>query len=457
MSEVMHWDRLLSEARLGDGKPVRPRLPNRSPFMVDYDRIVFSAPFRRLQDKTQVHPLPQSDYVRRRMTHSLEVSCIGRSLGIEIGYFLRDQGLLPAHIPPEDLGFIVAASCLAHDIGNPPFGHAGEEVIGDWFRQAARPGHPLSATLAQGLTGDQLADFLDFEGNAQGFRIVARRQMYQDEGGLRLTLATLGAGLKYPGLRASPARAAHRGKSAKKYGAFQAEAHWLDEVAQGTGMLKRGDGLYARHPLSFLMEAADDIAYAVVDLEDGLKLDYLSAADVIDALDRLAGGGLDLSRAGRDDFRKVEYLRARAIGHLVDAAAKVFRERHREILAGGFDDALIAHTPLAEAHDHATRTLALPRIFRSKAVIRMEIKGFQAVGDLLDRFAGAAIRAHGDGASALDARHWRLVPDLPELVKGKAPDGTSLYETLLAVTDFVSGMTDGYALKLHRELSGSGG
>ncbi len=457
MSQGMRWDRLLSEARLGDPKPVRPRLPNRSPFMVDYDRIVFSAPFRRLQDKTQVHPLPQSDYVRRRLTHSLEVSCIGRSLGIEIGYFLKEQGLLPGHIPPEDLGFIVAASCLAHDIGNPPFGHAGEEVIGGWFAQASAPGHPLSALLNRGLTRDQLADFVDFEGNAQGFRIVARRQMYQDEGGLRLTLATLGAGLKYPCLRASQARAAHKGKSSRKYGAFQAEAHWLDEVALGSGMLKRGDGLYARHPLSFLMEAADDIAYAVVDLEDGLKLDYLSAADVISALDRLAGGGLDLSRAGRDDFRKVEYLRARAIGNLVEAAARVFRERHRDILSGDFDDALIAHTPLAEAHDHATKTLALPRIFRSKAVIRMEIKGFQAVGDLMDRFAGAAIRAHGDGVSALDARHWRLVPDLPELVKGKAPDGAGLYDTLLAVTDFVSGMTDGYALKLHRELTGSAG
>lgn len=458
MSGPMRWDHLLSEARLGDDRPLRPRLPTRSPFMVDYDRIVFSSPFRRLQDKTQVHPLPQSDYVRRRLTHSLEVSSIGRSLGIEIGYFLKDQGLLPGHIPPEDLGFIVAAACLAHDIGNPPFGHAGEEAIGGWFAEAAAPAHPLATALAEGLTDAELGDFLHFEGNAQGFRIVVRRQMYQEAGGLRLTLATLGAGLKYPCLQASPARNGYGGKSAKKFGAFQAEAARLAEVAEGCGMIARGGGLYARHPLSFLMEAADDIAYAVVDLEDGLKLHYLPAQEVETALLALAGGKVDLARAGNDPYRRIELLRAVAIGKLVEECARVFRDRHEAILAGGFDDALVAHTTLAEAHDYATRTLAVPKIFRSDAVTRAEIKGFNAVRDLLDRFAGAAIRAHGaGGASALDARHWRLVPDLPPLTKGRPPAGTRLYDTLLCVTDFVSGMTDGYALKLHRELSGSAG
>lgn len=440
----MDWAALLSDTRLTQA-PADPagRDPARSPFMQDYDRIVFSSAFRRLQDKTQVHPLPQSDYVRRRLTHSLEVSCIGRSLGIHAGHLLAGRGLLPDHVPPADVGFVVAAACLAHDIGNPPFGHAGEDAIGGWFRRRE------CAALKGELTPAARAGLDSFEGNAQGFRVVARRQMYKNDGGMRLTAATLGAMTKYPRGALYPPAAAHPGKSARKFAFFEQDRALFEAVAASCGLAERAPGLWRRHPLVFLVEAADDICYACVDVEDGYKLGYLDFAEAADALADLAR--MDRARArdgaGADPGNRIGNLRARAINALVAAVAAAFAARHDGLIDGSFDGALVDETDLRDPH-RAAATLAMAKIFRSTQIARVEATGYRVLHGLMDAFAGAVLdRRAGDRLSGEQKRLLALMPE-------PADPETPLYDQLLTVTDFVSGMTDGYALGLFRELNG---
>ena len=314
------WLRLLSEQRLG-GPPIAvgSERRTRTAFQRDYDRIIFSTAFRRLAGKTQVFPLPDNDAIHSRLTHSLEVSCVGRSLGTMVGETLvqRHAGLASAGFTERSFGDIVAAACLAHDIGNPPFGHAGEDAIGRWFREHAN----VTADLAPA----QRADLETFEGNAQGFRILTRLQIPRNPG-LRLTLATLAAFTKYP--RPAGPRQKELGIHGKKHGYFQTEAGLFAEVAEQLGLVTHAAG-WNRHPLAFLVEAADDICYSILDLEDGFRLGLVPYELVEASLSSIASKGASFAapdpypdRSNR--MQNVSYLRAKAINHLANEVVIAF-------------------------------------------------------------------------------------------------------------------------------------
>ena len=456
--EKMDWEDLLSKQRLG-----RPEddghVGFRTDFQRDFDRLVFSSAFRRLQDKTQVFPLAESDYVRTRLTHSLEVSCVGRSLGTRVGEeIVQREGF--REIAPGDIGAIVAAACLAHDIGNPPFGHAGEDAIRHWVRTSR-----VARRALDELTPEQRAEFEYFEGNAQGFRVVSRLQNPDNEGGLQLTHATLGAALKYP----CPAHAIDggRGISRKKYGYFEAEAPLFEQVAQTVGLLPQGEGIYSRHPLAFVMEAADNIAYLIVDFEDAFRLGILDYATVHDHFRALLQGRgqatLDqrLTRL-RDDKERVEYLRARAINELVEASAQAFVDHEQAILAGRFTEELTDTLPFSEALN-AISQHSQEKIYDHLEVQGVCAAGYSVIGGLLDLFHEAVHETavaicEGERPSPRARTITNLVP--AQFLYQYTPDTraperiTAPYPLLLNLTDFIAGMTDGYAVSLYKKLTG---
>src|SRR4051812_20139828 len=285
----MNWPQLLCADRLGVASSGAPDAA-RSPFQIDSDRIIFSSAFRRLQDKTQVFPLADNDYVRTRLTHSLEVASVGRSLGARVGDAICKKHFPGGEIHASDVGAIVWAASLAHDLGNPPFGHSGEDAIRHWFTTSARAQEARAS-----FTEAEVRDLECFEGNAQGFRIIARLQM-PDNPGLRLTYATLAAFTKYPRASVLPV-ATNGGSSTKKFGFFQSESELFEQVATGTGLLRRNPEAlwWSRHPLAFLVEAADDICYRLVDFEDGFRLKHLSYKEVHDCFQAVIGKAKDVT------------------------------------------------------------------------------------------------------------------------------------------------------------------
>lgn len=318
----MEWSKLLSPTRLGRKDAKQKDV--RSEFQIDYDRIVYSSAFRRLQDKTQVFPLSESDYVRTRLTHSIEVSCVGRSLGTLVGQFVIEQAGLK-DIQAQEFGNIVAAACLAHDIGNPPFGHSGEEAIRVWFKGSGKK-------YLKGLSREEKEDFLNFEGNAQGFRVLTRLQNAINRGGMQLTYAVLGAYNKYPRRAYLPKFAKSENVSEKKFGFVRSDEKSFKEIAEGLGLNKKQGGAWSRHPLAFLMEAADDICYRIIDLEDGHRVGRVSFEETEKLLKPMAFSTKKESREGSyalidDEKGKVEYLRARAISRLIFEAVLAFKER----------------------------------------------------------------------------------------------------------------------------------
>ncbi len=431
---MMDWDRLLSARRLGH-RGAEPVTPARSPFQKDWDRIVFSSALRRLQDKTQVHTLSASDYVRTRLTHSLEVSSVGRSLGAAAGQTIVQRHRLRSGITADQIGHIVAAACLTHDIGNPPFGHFGEDTIRAWFEG---PGAALIAPLSP----LQRADLTLFEGNAQGFRIVARLQNWLDQGGLRLTCATLGSFAKYP-------FDALAGRERRKFGFFDAEAALFREVAEETGLRPLGgpDGgqAWCRHPLAWLVEAADDICYRVVDLEDGYKLGRITFAEAEPLLRQLIGRDPPRYREIDGQSRRIAYLRAKAIGQLIDEAAMQFVEHEDAILAGRLDGDLVTRLPARPVLTEID-TLTRTRIFETRERYETEVEGAAIIDGLLAALTGVLVRREQD--EVLDGRDMAVLTLMPDPPPPHAPR----YHWLLAVTDYVSGMTDSYALSQFRRL-----
>ncbi|MBD3898387.1 deoxyguanosinetriphosphate triphosphohydrolase [Halomonas sp. ML-15] len=437
----MHWERLLDPSRLNDKPRSASHEIGRSPFHKDHDRIVFAGSFRRLGRKTQVHPLTDNDHIHTRLTHSLEVGCVGRSLGMIVGEQLSHR--LPQWITPADLGVIVQAACLGHDIGNPPFGHAGEYAIRDWFKRAEQDG----SGLLEGLSPLERADLLTYEGNAQGFRIVTQIEYNQFKGGMRLTGATLGTMLKYPWT-------VEHGGSAGKFGSYQSETHLLAEVAERLGLKPRGSNAWCRHPLAWLVEAADDICYALLDLEDGLEMGILRFDEVADVLTQIAGGKPPEYEAmlsdGVSQRRRIAALRGAAMERAVSDVGAVFVQHEGELLNGVLEhDLLELCHPDLDWGVKAAKQLARERIFQNERKAKLEIGAYTTLGILLEAFIGAAHELHHHGESSF--KHQRVLA----LIGENTPRPSwSLYSSYRRMLDFIGGMTDHYAVDLAQEMGG---
>lgn len=443
------WDKLISKKRFDTtDKKYTSDESVRGEFQRDYDRIVFSPAFRRLQNKTQVMPMPESDFVHNRLTHSLEASVVGRSLGRIVGKSILERHPLLAqekNIQEADFGDIVAAACLAHDIGNPPFGHSGEGAISAYFQsEEAQP-------YLTALTAAELDDLVRFEGNAAGFRVLTYTYPAHCSlsGGLSLTYTTLATFTKYP-KESLPVMAGTKNTSEKKYGFFQTEKAWFNTIAQELELLPKGQAdevFYHRHPLAFLVEAADDICYRIIDFEDGLKLGLIPQEAGMDLLRRILNDapGRKSSLTFYDWREEIGYLRARIIGKLIEETTKVFLEHEPEILAGAYDQPLINELACKPVLDEI-KNLSVSQIYQNRPVLEIEAAGFEVLGGLLD----ACIKAVFKPESKRHRKLAALIP--PQFIH--LPGGATDYERIIHITDFVAGLTDQAAINLFRKIKG---
>lgn len=441
----MKWEKLLASGRFGESPKSQLSESSRTEFEIDYDRIIFSAPFRNLQDKTQVFPLPEHAFVHTRLTHSLEVSSVGRSLGKAAGEFLLEKypALQKLGISSSAIGSIVAAAALTHDIGNPPFGHAGEEAISDFFRL-----HPSGRVWERHVRVDQWADLVNFEGNAQGFRMLVSKQF-----GLNLTYATLAAFTKYPRPSLIPQRDIAR-KSQKKFGFFINQLVDFEMMTETLGIEKISAESWVRHPLAFLVEAADDICYNIIDLEDGCTMGLVSFEETIGLLRPILGERFDEEKLkDRSQSQNLGILRAMAIGQLIRETVEVFGQYEEGMRKGNFDKALTDIIPSAKALA-AISAVSVKKIYRSKIVLEKEAAGFQVLEGLLSVFSQALYHQFYSPElfSGQDKSILRLLPeDFPLKGWGAA---VNPYPMLRVLVDFISGMTDKYALNLYRRVKG---
>ena len=437
----MSWERLLSSKRFGLERYHEERRHSRSDFQRDYDRLVFSAPFRRLQNKTQVFPLPGSVFVHNRLTHSLEVSCVGRSLGNNVSSVLFEKyANEPWAGKLHGIGAIVAAACLAHDMGNPPFGHSGERAIATYFSE----GNGLS--LKNKLGTDEWKDLTHFEGNANAFRLLTHQFNGRRAGGFVMTYSTLASIVKYP-------YASNLAGEKGKFGFFTSEADDFVKVADTLGMLRMDTfGIrYCRHPLVYLVEAADDICYQMMDIEDAHKLKLLTHAETKELYslffdDKRKQRIEEICRIVTDVNEQIAYLRSSVIGALIKECTRVFVEHEEEILSGEFEGSLIKHigSPLKEAYQHCSE-IAFHKIYRSSDVLDIELAGFRVISTLIDLMINA-VRTPEKAYSQL------LINRMSSQYNVNAP---TLYEKIQAVLDYISGMTDVYALDLYRKIKGN--
>jgi dGTPase len=444
----MDWEKLLNSDRPGEKRSEIKA--GRSPFEQDYDRIVFSYPFRSLQDKTQVFPLPKHDFVHTRLTHSLEVASVGRSLGKLSGQVIcqRNPELADLRIYPDDFGHIVSAACLMHDIGNPPFGHAGENAISQFFRQS-ETGKQLQTSISE----KKHADLLDFEGNAQGFRLVNKNNFQ----GLRLTFATLGAFTKYPRGSTMDSIDPQR-KSQKKYGFFQSNAEVFTAMVDSTGMLplgKKDSQAWCRHPLAFLVEAADDICYSIIDLEDGCNLGLVDFKIVQDLMAKIIGKRYKPEKLNQiaSSREKIGILRALTIKELIDQSVRIFVENETGLLSGQFDTALTDLIPASETLGEI-QSISFNKIYKSEPVLQREIAGFEVLQGLLEAFTEPVL-IHATAKAKMTWRQSSLIRMLPEDIRLDLGDvHGDAYEAVLCLLDFISGLTDSHALALFRNIRG---
>ncbi|MCX2718721.1 dGTP triphosphohydrolase [Lentiprolixibacter aurantiacus] len=444
----MNWEQLLSLKRFGDrNKRLRKEQdPTRLGFEVDYDRVIFSAAFRSLQDKTQVIPLSKTDFVHTRLTHSLEVSVVGRSLGRLVG-----KELLRVHPYLEethgyqynDFGAIVAAAALAHDIGNPPFGHSGEKAIGEYFSSGS------GSRYRDALTDKEYEDLISFEGNANGFKLLTESREGVS-GGLRLSYATLGAFTKYP--KESLPKKPTKHIADKKYGFFQTQADFFRELAEELGLESRGrtgDNSYSRHPLTFLVEAADDICYTIIDFEDGINLGLIPEEYALEYLIKLVKDSINTNKYNNLVHMqdRLSYLRALAINTLIADAVRIFMENEDKILNGIFDTALLDRSQY-KAQIADIIDLSVERIYRSDEVIEKEIAGYRILADILEVFTDALTRDKEGNASNYDRLMIGLLPPVFRNSSG------SVYEILLNTSCYVASLSDGAAVHIHNKITG---
>lgn len=438
----MNWQQLISNKRFGLEEIYEMRKDDRSEFQRDFDRLIFSAAFRRLQNKTQVFPLPGSIFVHNRLTHSLEVSCVGRSLGDSISNRLlsKHPKLVATHV--SEIGAIVSAACLAHDLGNPPFGHSGEKAISTYFSEGK------GLALKEQLSPMEWDDLTHFEGNANAFRLLTHQFLGRRKGGFVMTYSTLASIVKYP----YPSILA--GKKSK-FGYFTSEMDDYLKIAKELGIKRlsaEGEApLYARHPLVFLVEAADDICYQMMDIEDAYKLKLLTPRETKELyqlfLSEKQKARVDeVFRLVSDENEQMAYLRATVIGILVKECTKVFMENENSILEGTFEGALIKHinAPLNEAYKRCTQ-VAVEKIYRSRDVLDIELAGFHVISTLLELMIDA-VQSPDKAYSEL------LINRVSSQYDIKAP---TLYGKIQAVLDYISGMTDVYALDLYRKIKGN--
>jgi dGTPase len=438
----MNWNRLLSTTRLGQEEYTADIKHSRTQFQRDYDRIIFSSPFRRMQNKTQVFPLPGSIFVHNRLTHSLEVASVGRSLGSMFAENAESEGMEIGNPLFHEIGSVVSAACLAHDMGNPPFGHSGEEAIAQFFKKSNEH------RLKNELTEAQWKDFTQFDGNANAFRLLCHQFNGRREGGFALTYTTLASIVKYPFesmLTTKP-----------KFGFFQSEKQIFNRIAHELELVQVSDDpfKFVRHPLVFLVEAADDICYQLMDLEDAHKLKIHS----FDQTRSLLMGFFDTQTEARqinrinetlnlvsDPNEQIAYLRASVIGKLVKQCVDVFTKKQNEILSGEFQKPLIDHvTEASLAAIKEIKEISIRDIYNDRSVVEIEISGYQIIGTLLEVFIEAVLNPD----AGFSKKILMLIPDQYRETH------QSLYEKIQTVVDLVSGMTDLYALDLYRKIKG---
>ncbi|MBR4710356.1 MAG: dNTP triphosphohydrolase [Bacteroidaceae bacterium] len=444
----MNWEQLLSNKRFGQENQPHST-DDRTEFQRDYDRLIFSAPFRRLQNKTQVFPLPESIFVHNRLTHSLEVSSVGRSLGNDASRQLLDRHpqLFSTHFT--ELGNIVSAACLAHDLGNPPFGHSGENAIATYFSEG--PGLRLKDYVCP-KTGDRLTeaqwnDMTRFEGNANAFRLLTHHFQGRREGGFVMTYSTLASIVKYP------YTSGHKGK-AGKFGFFRSEEEGYLRIARELGIrqlpAEEGELSFARYPLVYLVEAADDICYEIMDIEDAHKLKILTTEETRSLLLAYFPKQQQehiLSRmSSLDDVNEqIVYLRSCVINCLENECVRVFVEHEEEILEGEFEGSLINYiSDIPNAAYKACERVSYGKIYHSKDVVDIEIAGYKIISTLMDLMVEAVIHPERQYSKLLLNR-------VSPQYETHAP---TLYGKLMAVLDYISGMTDVYALGVYRRING---
>lgn len=439
----MNWNQILSTTRLGQEElTTNENKHSRTQFQRDYDRIIFSSPFRRMQNKTQVFPLPGSVFVHNRLTHSLEVASVGRSLG---SMFVEkaDAEKMEVENPLfQEIGSVVSAACLAHDMGNPPFGHSGEDAIARFFTKSTEP------RLRNELSNAEMKDFIQFDGNANAFRLLSHRFNGRRDGGFALTYTTLASIVKYPFesmLTDKP-----------KFGFFQSEKQIFARIADELGLtqVSQNPAKYIRHPLVFLVEAADDICYQLMDLEDAHKLKIHSFDQTRDLLMGFFDSQTEARQIGRmnetlnlvsDPNEQIAYLRASVIGKLVKQCVDIFWEKQNEILSGSFQKALIDQVPAGSlAAIKTIKDVSVRNIYNDRSVVEIEISGYQIIGTLLEVFIEAILNPK----EGISRKMLQLIPGQ------YGGEHATTYEEVQAVVDFVSGMTDLYALDLYRKIKG---
>ena len=417
---------------------------NRSKYQRDFDKLVFYSGFRRLQNKTQVFPLPGSIFVHNRLTHSLEVASVGRSLANLVAQYLQNREDIQNKVILNELGSIVSAACLAHDLGNPPFGHAGEVAISKYFLEGN------GRKFKNAVTPDEWNDLTNFEGNANALRLLTHQFSGRRKGGFALTYTTLASLIKYP----YGSNAMIPGKS--KFGYFQAEKDTFLKIVHELGLKKVSDqpARFARHPLVFLVEAADDICYEIMDIEDAHKLKILDTPKTFELLLNFFDPIKDkhffeikeqVFEEVKDLNEQVAYLRASVIGKLIRETAEVFIKNHDLILRGEYNQTLIKGLQgKSEEAFEKCKNLAIREIYNHKSVIKIELTGFNVLGILLDEFITAIFNPDSNYSQ-------KILSILPSQF---SVEGHSFYKKALSIVDFVSGMTDLYAVDLYKDIKG---
>ena len=456
----MNWASLYSTDRTGvPRKANREYQDSRNAFLRDYDRIIFSSAFRRLQNKTQVFPLPGSVFVHNRLTHSLEVASVGRSLARAVGeqIALKYGDIVPGFSTfyRYELDSVVASACLAHDIGNPPFGHSGEDAIRSFF--SGLSGEPKERIVAA-LTKNQLCDLVNFEGNSDAFRVLTHSFNEPDPGGYRLTYPTLAAIVKYPCSSSEGFDKKSGLIATKKSGFFDSEIPVYSDIAESLGVPKRNgyENVYARHPFVYLTEAADDICYRVIDLEDAHRLGLVSYETFKELFLPFFDGEQDYYSTNYieqklaniiDQNQKVQYIRARWIGLMIGKLSQVFMDHEQELLAGTLEkDLLKCLSPKDSALIDAINKFSVKEIYNYKSVVEIEIAGYNVIGGLLKEFVAAVLSPN----LTKSAKIIQLVS--AQFRVTQQPE--NLYGDLQSLVDFIAGMTDLYAIDLYRKITG---